>query len=39
MIYEEKLIDSIGEAIYLRFDGAKDLVDRIGQGKIAIKYL
>lgn len=39
VIYEEKLIDSIGEAIYLRFDGAKDLVDRIGLGKIAIKYL
>ena len=39
VMYEEKLLDGVNEPIYIRFEGADDLIERIKQGKVVLKYL
>ena len=39
IIYHDRLFEGVDEPIYIRFEGAKDLVERIEKGEFKFKYL
>ncbi len=38
VIYEERLFDGVGESIFIRFEGAEELIKRIDSKEIHFKY-
>ncbi len=38
IMYEERLFDGVEEPIYIRLEGAADVIDRIESGEISFKY-
>ncbi len=38
VIYEERLFDGVNEPIYIRLEGAEDLIERIERGEVKFKY-